>query len=100
MEASDHLASVLVVLAEFAFLMGLGFIFMRLLYWHSVFDDRRQAWLQACQIGVRQLRILRRQLEKVDGDLGKLPLAPKLRKGLNVMIWAGKAFKVAKAARS
>lgn len=98
--SSLHLGPVLVILAEFIALMGLGFIFMRLLYWHSAFEDNRQQWLLDCRNGARQLRVLRRQLQKADADLEKLSIPPKFRRYLNVMKWAGKAFHVAKAARS
>lgn len=93
-------SQVLILLLEFALLMGLGFAFMRLLAWHSMFEDKRAEWLQACRNSARELRILRKQLQKTDADLDKLPMTPRLRRCLSVISWAGMVFRVSKAARS
>lgn len=91
---------VLLVLAEFALLLLLGGIFMRLLHWHALLEDRREQWLLACQAGAREARLLRRQAEKLDGNWTTLPVGPRLRKKLNVVLWIGKVLKAARIARS
>lgn len=96
----NQLAPALLVLAEFALLLLLGGVFMRLLHWNALLEDRRDQWLLACQSGARQARLLRRQAEKLDGSWTTLPVGPRLRKKLNVVLWIGKALKAAQIARS
>ncbi len=97
---TNHLLSGLIITAEFGLLLVLGFVFMRLLYWHSLLVDNQVQWLAACRQGVRQLRVFRRQLEKVDGDMLKLPMSKGLRQKMNVILLVGKAFRVSKSVRS
>jgi hypothetical protein len=98
--SNNQLLSGLIIAAEFGLLLVLGFVFMRLLYWHSCLVDNQAQWLAACRQGVRQLRVFRRQLEKVDGDMLKLPMSRSLRHKMSVILWAGKAFSVSKSVRS
>ncbi|WP_373532421.1 hypothetical protein [Vampirovibrio sp.] len=95
-----RVGSVLVLLAEFTLLLLLGFVFMRLVYWDSLLNDKRPQWLAQCRNLTRQLRILRRQLSSADGAWNRLPVSPRFRKKLNWIRWVGKAMRLAGAARS
>lgn len=90
---------VLLELAEFFLLAGLGLLFMQLLTWHAILEDNRAEWLRNCQTGARKMRLLRRQLERVDGDWMTLPLSPRWRRKWNMLRWVGQALKMARFRR-
>lgn len=94
-----RLGAALLLLAEFALLILLGVVFMRLVYWNSLLTDNREKWLAQCRDGTRQVRGLRRQLAIADGSWTRLPISPRLRKKLNLIRWVGKAIRFAGLAR-
>jgi hypothetical protein len=94
-----RLGAALLLLAEFALLLLLGVVFMRLVYWDSLLTDNREKWLAQCRDGTRQLRVLRRQLAIADGSWTRLPISHRFRKKLNLILWVGKAIRFAGLAR-
>lgn len=89
-----------VVLAEFALLLGLGYLLLKLIGWESRLRNNREAWLAQARRQVRQLRMLRRRVEKLDDQLPSVEaLGGRYRWWLLARILYRTVF-VAKVARS
>lgn len=87
-------------LLEFLALALLGFFLVQLIHWETSFRDQRESLLIQMQKGTKQLRGLRRQLDRTGGEWPELPMSPSMRKKWNALRWAGKAFSAAKWSRS
>lgn len=90
----------LLELLEFLVLALLGFLLVQLIHWETAFRDHRSSLLIQMQKGTKQLRGLRRQLDRNGGEWPELPMSPSWRKKWNVFRWAGKAFSAARWSRS
>ena len=94
-----NLEMLLFELLGFFGLAGLGWLLLQLIHWDSILKDNQAHWLHQLQRGRRQLRYLRRALEKAQGFSG-LPLPAPLRRIWRVIGWVTTALSAAKWARS
>lgn len=93
--------------AEMVLLEGLGFLglillgrlFVQLIHWDNAFQHNQAKWLRQLQISTRQLRNLRRTLEKAQNSPG-LQLPPAIRQKWRVVRWIATALSAAPWARS
>jgi hypothetical protein len=101
LEANEwNLLAALLVAMEFACLALLGFILVQLMHLEASLANHKDRWLQQIRLGVKQLRMIRRKLDNVDGKWPGIPLGPSLKRKWTVFRWVCKALSAAKLARS
>jgi hypothetical protein len=100
LQSEDIVLGALLILAEFIALAFLGFLLVQLMHWETQLQNNGNAWLAGLRNRVRQLRALRRQLDKTGGEWPEIPMGPSLRRKWTVARWVCKALSAAKWARS
>jgi len=77
----------------------LGWLLVQLIYWDSLLQQNRGTWLKTIQRSGRQLRTLRRALEKAQ-NMPAVPLPASLQRKWRVIGWITTVLSAAKWARS
>lgn len=94
-----NLEIALFTLLGFFALAFLGRLFVQLLLWDSVVREYSPRWLQQLRRQGRQLRTIRRLVEKLQ-NMPAMPLPSSWRKKWQVFRWITTAISAAKWARS
>lgn len=101
LEVSDERAlAACLVLVEFGCITLLGFLLVQLMHWEMRLSHGQSTWLAGMRKGVRRLRTLRRQLDKMGGEWPSIPMAPSFKGKWKVAFWVFKAVSAVKWARS